>query len=267
MVCRRIESGWKGTVHEMKTVSQIIRSLEGKEIKVSLTRKLAFSRMIDGTQWYMQGGGSDGTYAYYAINSGGDSRESETLIYKVDLATWQIIKISQPLYMSHANDIAYDPYHHRLIVSWCDIEPDKVAVVDPDTLELLETKQIPQRHFSIAYCPERHRYVAGKSRTYDLALLDDEFAPVALLPGVEGYVKQGLECDDRYIYFFQTGTDANWIFVFDWDGALIHKIAVPMVGESENLFVRGDKLICAFTDKDAGELTVYEAALSEKSPR
>ena len=152
-------------------------------------------------------------------------------------------------------------------MSWCDIEPDKVAVVDPDTLELLETKQIPQRHFSIAYCPERHRYVAGKSRTYDLALLDDEFAPVALLPGVEGYVKQGLECDDRYIYFFQTGTDANWIFVFDWDGALIHKIAVPMVGESENLFVRDDKLICAFTDKDAGELTVYEAALSEKSPR
>ena len=250
----------------MKTVSQIIRSLEGKEIKVSLTRKLAFSRMIDGTQWYMQGGGSDGTYAYYAVNSGGDSRESETLIYKVDLATWQIIKISQPLYMSHANDIAYDPYHHRLIVSWCDIEPDKVAVVDPDTLELLETKQIPQRHFSIAYCPERHRYVAGKSRTYDLALLDDEFTPVALLPGVEGYVKQGLECDDRYIYFFQTGIDANWIFVCDWDGALIHKISVPMVGESENLFVRGDKLICAFTDKDAGELTVYEAALSEKSP-
>ena len=90
----------------MKTVSQIIRSLEGKEIKVSLTRKLAFSRMIDGTQWYMQGGGSDGTYAYYAVNSGGDSRESETLIYKVDLATWQIIKISQPLYMSHATDIA-----------------------------------------------------------------------------------------------------------------------------------------------------------------
>lgn len=267
MVCGRIGSGRKGTVRGMKTVSQIIRSLVGKEIKVSLTRKLAFSRMIDGTQWYMQGGGSDGTYAYYAVNSGGDSRESATLIYKINLATWQVVKISQPLYMSHANDIAYDPYHHRLIVSWCDIEPDKVAVVDPDTLELLETKQIPQRHFSIAYCPERHRYVAGKSRTYDLALLDDEFAPVALLPGVEGYVKQGLECDDRYIYFFQTGTDANWIFVFDWDGALIHKIAVPMVGESENLFVRGDKLICAFTDKDAGELTVYEAALSEKSPQ
>ena len=251
----------------MKTVSQIIHSLEGKEIEVSLTKKLAFSRMIDGTHWYMQGGGSDGTYAYYAVNSGGDSRESATLIYKVDLTTWQIVKTSPPLYMSHANDIAYDPYHRRLIISWCDIEPDKVAVVDPDTLELLETKQIPQRHFSIAYCPERHRYVAGKSRTYDLALLDDEFTPVALLPGVEGYVKQGLECDDRYIYFFQTGTDANWIFVFDWDGVLIHKIIVPMVGESENLFVRGDKLICAFTDKDAGELTVYEAALSEKSPR
>jgi len=264
MVRGRIRSGRKGTVHRMKAVSQIISSLEGKDIKVSLTKKLAFSRTINGTRWYMQGGGTDGTYGYYAINSGGDSRESATLIYKVDLAAWQIVKISQPLYMSHANDIAYDPKHHRLIVSWCDIEPDKVAVVDPDTLVLLETKQIPQRHFSIAYCAERGRYVAGKSRTYDLALLDDDFQPVALLPGVEGYIKQGLECDEDYIYFFQTGTDANWIFIFNWNGSLIRKISVPMVGESENLFIRGDKLICAFNDREHNELAIYEAALSEK---
>ena len=249
----------------MNTVSEIIRSLAGKEIEVALTKKLAVSRMIEGKRWYMQGGGTDGTYGYYAINSGGDSRESVTLIYKVDLRTWQIAQISHPLYMSHANDIAYDPKHRRLIISWCDIEPDKVAVVDPDTLELLETKQIPQRHFSIAYCAEKGRYVAGKSRTYDLVLLDDDFQPVELLPGVEGYVKQGLECDEHYIYFFQTGTDANWIFVFDWEGNLMHKISVPMVGESENLFVRGDRLICAFTDKENNQLTVYEAALSEKS--
>lgn len=248
----------------MHAMKDILSALDGKEIQVTLIKKLALSRMIDGQRWYMQGGGTDGTYAYYAVNSGGDSRESKTLIHKVDLSSWQVVKISQPLYMSHANDIAYDPYHHRLIVSWCDIEPDRVAVVDPDTLELLETKQIPQRHFSIAYCPERHRYVTGKSRTYDLALLDDDFNPVELLPGVEGYVKQGLECDDRYIYFFQTGTDANWIFVFDWSGALIHKIAVPMVGESENLFIRGDKLICAFNDRDADELTVYEATFTAK---
>jgi hypothetical protein len=128
-------------------------------------------------------------------------------------------------------------------------------------LELLETKTIPQRHFSLAYHAGKSRYVAGKSKTYDLVLLDDGFEPVRILSGVEGYVKQGLECDDEYIYFFQTGKTANWIFVFDWNGELKHRIEVPMVGESENLFVRGDKLICAFNDLEKETGVVYELSL------
>ena len=251
----------------MNTVSQRIRALQGSEITTTLTRKLSISRAIDGGRWYMQGGGTDGMYAYYAMNSGGNSEHSQTRIHKVDLETWQVVKVSPPLYMAHANDIAYDPKHHRLIVSWCDIEPDKVAVVDPDTLELLDTLTIPQRHFSIAYCADKSRYVTGKSRTYDLALLDDDFQPVELLPGVEGYVKQGLECDTEYIYFFQTGKDANWIFVFDWEGTLICKVHVPMVGESENLFIRGDKLICAFNGAENNEAVIYEAELIPHTER
>ena len=69
---------------------------------------------------------------------------------------------------------------------------------------------------------------------------------------------------EGYDVFFQTGTDANWIFIFNWNGSLIRKISVPMVGESENLFIRGDKLICAFNDQEHNELAIYEAALSEK---
>ena len=49
----------------MLTVSQRIRALQHGEITTSLTRKLSISRAIDGGRWYMQGGGTDGTYAYY----------------------------------------------------------------------------------------------------------------------------------------------------------------------------------------------------------
>lgn len=251
----------------MEALNRIILSLAGKIPEVRMEKKCALPRTFGGQHWNMQGGGTDGRFAYYVMNTGGDSTKSISRIYKIDLQTWQIQKISGDLYMSHANDIAYDSLHHRLIIPWCDVAPEKIAIVDPDTLELLETKVIPQRHFSLDYCGEKNLYVAGKSRTYDLVLLSDDFTPVRTLVGEEGYVKQGLACDSQLIYFFQTGKNENWIFVYDWDGALVQKIPIPMVGESENLFVRGGKLICAFNDHDNDEGAIYEVTISEKVKR
>ena len=249
----------------MRTVSDVIRALEDREIQVVLEKKLTIPREFPDCYKNMQGCGSDGRYGYFVLVSRGDSATAKSHIYKVDLETWKIVKISGELMMNHANDVAYDSKNHRLIVSHCDVNPDEVSVVDPDTLEILETKKIPQRHFSIAYNPNKGLYVAGKSRTYDFVLLDDDFRPVRLLPGVEGYVKQGLECDDEFIYFFQTGKEANWIFVFDWEGSLIRKIVVPMVGESESLFVRGDRFVAAFNNHADRVVEIYELFFSEKA--
>ena len=185
-------------------------------------------------------------------------------IHKINLETWETVKISEPLKMYHANDLAYDAKHHRLVISHCDIHPDEVSIVDPDTLEVIEVKTIPQRHFSITYNAAKGMYVVGKSLTYDFVLLDDDFQPVELLPGEDGHIKQGLECDDDYIYFFQTGVRYNWIFVFDWDGVFLRKIPVPMVGESENLFVRGDHFIGAFNNNVDNTADIYVMTLSEK---
>ena len=250
----------------MQTVSDVLQSFAGKEVSVNMEKRLAIPRNTHKGHMFMQGGGTDGVYGYFAMNSGGDSRYSVTNIYKVDLDNWRIIQISDDLYMNHANDIAYDSKKNRLIVSHCDINPDHVSIVDPGSLRVIEEKIIPQCHFSIAYSPDKEMYVAGKSRTYDLVLLDESFQPVKLLAGVEGYIKQGLACDDRFIYFFQTGSDANWIFVFDWDGSLIHKISIPMVGESENLFVRGDKMICAFNNHTQDLAEIYEVTFSPQEP-
>lgn len=246
----------------MKKISQIIRELSKGDIKTQLEDKLVLSRNFDGRHWNMQGGCFDGSYAYYAMNSGGDSAQSVTKIFKVDTKTWQVVKVSDEMYISHSNDMAYDPYNNRLIVSWCDIEPDKVGIVDPDTLTLTETKTIPQRHFSIAYSADKHMYVAGVSRTYDLALLDDDFCVQTVLPGVEGYVKQGLECDDSLIYFLHSAKTDNTIFVFNWDGSLVTRITVPYGAEGENLFVLGDKIICAFNDRQTDEAVISELSFS-----
>lgn len=245
-------------------VSKTIADLKGKDVAVILEKKFSIP-IGEGTGFLaMQGGGTDGTYGYFIMVTSGNSAVAMSTIYKIDLETWEIVKTSKPLHMYHANDLAYDSKHHRLVVSHCDLVPDQVSIVDPDTLELMEVKTIPQKHFSIAYNAERGMYVVGKSRTYDLVLLNDDFDPVKLLPGEDGHIKQGLECDPEYIYFFQTGVRNNWIFVYDWDGNFWGKIRVPMVGESENLFVWNDGFIAAFNNVAEQSADIYVMKLAEK---
>lgn len=245
-------------------VSKKIADLKGKEVVVTLEKKFSIPTGEGPGPLAMQGGGTDGTYGYFIMVTADDSSVALSTIYKIDLKTWELVKTSKPLRMYHANDLAYDPKHHRLVVSHCDLVPDQVSIVDPDTLEIIEVKTIPQKHFSIAYNAERGMYVVGKSRTYDLVLLDDDFEPVKLLPGEDGHVKQGLECDREYIYFFQTGVRNNWIFVYDWDGDYWGKIRVPMVGESENLFVWNDGFVGAFNNPEDHSADIYIMKLSEK---
>ncbi|MBR4303692.1 MAG: hypothetical protein IKT81_00030 [Clostridia bacterium] len=252
----------------MEKVSEIIRRLSGGEIRVGFDHKIRLPRNFDGRHWNMQGGCSDGRYAYYALNTGGDSTQSVTRIVKIDTETWQVVQTSGDMYISHSNDMVFDPYNNRLIVSWCDIEPDKVGIVDPDTLTLKETLTIPQRHYSMGYCSDKNEYVAGISRTYDLAVLDARFNVQRVLPGVEGYTKQGIDCDSELIYFLhsvrgESGTYVcNLIFTFDWDGRLISRILVPYAAEAENLFTMGDKIVCAFNDKHTDEAVISVLSLS-----
>ena len=245
------------------TLSSQIRALADKPIRVRLIKKLSLPRNGPDKSFNMQGGGTDGRYGYFVLVTRGPSETAQSFIHKVDLQTWEVVKISQPLRMHHANDVCYDPSHHRLVVSHCDVHPDWVSFVDPDSLELLETRSIPQNHFSMAFCPEKGLYVAGKSRTYDFVLLNEDFEPLKLLPGEDGHVKQGMECDTDYIYFFQTGVRYNWIFVFDWEGTFLRKIPVPMVGESENLFVFADRFIGAFNNNEENTADIYEMILCE----
>ena len=252
----------------MEKVSEIIRRLSGGEIRVGFDHKIRLLRNFDGRHWNMQGGCRGGRYAYYALNTGGDSSRSVTRIVKIDTETWQVVQTSGDMYISHSNDMVFDPYNNRLIVSWCDIEPDKVGIVDPDTLTLKETLTIPQRHYSMGYCSDKNEYVAGISRTYDLAVLDARFNVQRVLPGVEGYTKQGIDCDSELIYFLhsvkgESGTFVcNLIFTFDWDGRLISRILVPYAAEAENLFTMGDKIVCAFNDRATDEAVISVLSLS-----
>ncbi len=244
-------------------ISDIIRALDGDEIEVVIEKKLSIPTFVEGyKKCYMQGGGTNGKYAYYIINEGGNTGEELSRMYKIDLETWEIVAQRQDFKWAHANDVTYDSKRDVVVVCHCN---KRISFVDPDTLEELEVRELTTGgQYSMAYNAKRDQYAIGKSLCYDIGITNSDFELIETYEGQDGYTKQGMECDDDFIYFFHTGKRYNWIWVYDWDGNYLKKFTVPMVGESENLFIRGDKFIAAFNNFKDQTGDIYEMTLSRK---
>lgn len=245
-------------------VAELIKRYGVDGVEISLEKKLVIGQDEHYKRMNMQGGGTDGKYGYFVMNECGSTAEVKSKIVKVDLESWEIVAEAHDFYMCHANDVAYDAKHHRLLVSHCNVDAHKISVIDPDTLSLVEVKTIPTRHFAMAYCAQRDQYAVGKSATYDIAVLDENFEMLYDFWGEDGHVKQGIECDEDFIYFFQTGCRYNWIFVYDWDGKYFGKIPVPMVGESEHLFFKDGQFIASFNNFHEKTGEIYVMTVSPK---
>ncbi|MBE6577740.1 MAG: hypothetical protein E7653_06340 [Ruminococcaceae bacterium] len=244
-------------------ISDIIRELDGDEIEVTIEKKLSIPTFVEGyKKCYMQGGGTNGKYAYYIINEGGNTGEELSRMYKIDLETWEIVAQRQGFKWAHANDVTYDSKRGVVVVCHCN---KRISFVDPDTLEELEVRELTTGgQYSMAYNAKRDQYAIGKSLCYDIGITNSDFELIKTYEGQDGYTKQGMECDDEFIYFFHTGKRNNWIWVYDWDGNYLKKFTVPMVGESENLFIRGDKFIAAFNNFKDQTGDIYEMTLTRK---
>ena len=246
-----------------KRISDIIRELDGDKIHVSIEKKLSIPCFVEGYgKCFLQGGGSDGRYAYYIINEAGNTGKEKSRMYKVDLENYEIVAHAQDFLWGHANDVTFDTRRGLIVVSHCN---EYISLVDPDTLCELEVKKLATGgQWGIAYNPLRDQYVIGKTRTYDIGILNSDFELLTTYEGEDGFTKQGMECDDELIYFFQTGFRYNWIWVYDWNGVYQKRFKVPKVIESENLFIRDGKFIAAFNNFDEKTADIYEMTLSEE---
>lgn len=83
----------------------------------------------------MQGGGTDGTYAFFGMI---DSSQDPSLVrlYKYSLADWSQVLVSEPIELAHCNDITYDSVNKRLVISRCTKTDGYLGLnfVDPETL-------------------------------------------------------------------------------------------------------------------------------------
>ena len=196
-----------------------------------------------------QGGGTDGKYFYQAlIQKDTQSNEKNNIvrIVKTDLATGKVVKISEDLDLNHANDITYNSKIGKLVVAHNNPYRDRVSFVDPDTLEVTETRSIGMKIYCIAYNATYDRYVVGLSGGQTFTILDSDFKKTMTTPFsptslTTGYITQGMECDDQFIYFVLYKN--NVITVYDWSGNFVSLVKLDITGiEPENIFIYKDEL-------------------------
>ncbi len=196
----------------------------------------------------MQGGGTDGKYAYYALYS-----DDEAYIYKFDLATWKLVDVSELLPTGHSNDITYVPEENVLLVADCTTKDDWKGVhyIDPDTLEYLRYDILPAGCRGLQYIPETKQYVVTGGYVHNV--YDKDFNYIKSINcGFPKDTTQGLCCDGSYIYDSRWGdkdaedhSGQNRLLIHDMEGNFISEGIIcgdPYrdSSENENVFIHNN---------------------------
>ena len=215
----------------------------------------------------VQGGCTDGTYYYVALNDGKSSNAASiSAIRKYDLKTGELVNTYENLQIMHANDMTVNTDTGELIVVHNSPERTMISIFDLATMTLKEKKTVALQIYSMSYDPYERCYWVGISYGYNFAKLDLEFNQIGnIFTGKEtGYTKQGMDVDSKYIYFVQYKT--NCIIVYDKAGKYVKQINLSVSStEAENICHVGDVFyIGYYTSSSGGRL--YKTQLTTIKP-
>ena len=209
-------------------------------VQLSMTELLAVKKHTDDNGVscrVMQGGCTDGTYYYVALNDGqNDSADSVSAIRKYDLATGRLLATFEDLHIAHCNDLAYNPDTNEILAVHNQPERWVISVFDRDSMELKRKITLDAEIYSLAYDPFEKCYWAGLSYGFDFIKLGLDFKQIGddYTGMVTGYTKQGMDVDEKYIYFCQY--KKNSLIVYDKNGNYVRELLLPKTDyEAENV--------------------------------
>ncbi len=218
---------------------------EGKKIGAHMTEVFHYSGK-DGFS-VSQGAATDGKYAYVAMKKKIDNTETDK-IFKIDMATWEIVAESEELPLDHANDMTYDSVGKRLVVT--NMYNNLISLIDAETLVLVEQKRLPYSTYATGYIEETDKYafLSGGS----LVIADSDFNSTRSSPltSAPNYIGQGMDADSKYAYVPlspNTGKNENIIQIYDIaTGAYLDIAILQTKMESESIFHFGDNFFVNF---------------------
>ena len=242
-------------VPEIKRVTRTSRKVKGERIFFDNGRENLRVYIGEKHEGYsvMQGGCTDGKYAYYLMVS---SANQHGRIAKVRMKNNKLVKVSEVLNVWHGNGMAYDSKRKQLVVTSRD-EPargvyrkQEITCIDAKTLQIIRTRQRNVRYnyfkrdkknftelhrecglASIAYCPKYDVYIADQRVYHNLIVINpDNFKVMGLVrtkilkkyPGIF----QGMDADDQYAYMLLSPDEEgrqnrNVILALDWNSSVL----------------------------------------------
>mgnify|MGYP002508356923 CR=1 FL=1 len=118
--------------------------------------------------------------------------------------------------------------------------------------------------FGDEYDDDGDCYWFGISHGYDYARYDTALKKYTEYRGFNnGFTKQGMDADDKYVYFVLYKT--NCIAVYTKDGEYVRQIDLPVTaGEPENISHVGDVFYIVYNNPSWTGGIVYETVITEK---
>lgn len=205
----------------------------------------------------VQGGCTDGRYAYYLMVSS-DTQHGRVL--KVRMRDNKVVRRSKVLDIWHGNGMTYDSKRKRLVVIACEHRRQEITCIDAKTLRITKQRNVRYSHYrkakgasltmehqlqglsAIAYVKKYDCYVALERTYRNLIVFNpDTFqAEGFILTDILGQYPgtfQGMDADEKYVYLllseYQEDPDRqpnNLILALDWNSERM----LPVVNAGKN---------------------------------
>lgn len=208
----------------------------------------------------MQGCCTDGTYMYAVLEKKKQDVDGEVRslcrIVKVQLDTWEVVAISEPLKLDHGNGATYNGKTNEIVVTNCQFDPKMISIVDPETLTVTRTVKLSRKVRGIAYNPEKDQYAVAISGSSDIAIYDANFKELDYYKcEAPGLGNQSISWDGRYLYMTYTGAlksktrGSEIICCYDWNGNFCGVFRLFTFLELESSFhVNGETYVSFYND-------------------
>lgn len=261
-----VPAGFRYT-EEAETVNPSIHIEKDNELEVKMTKlyEIATHKDKNGVNCrIIQGACTDGEYLYTCLNDGAKSGAVTTIV-KTELRSGKVVAKYEGIMIDHANDLTYNPKTKEILA--CHNSPNNqlVSIFDAETMEFKETIKLRENIYAIEYDEDEDRYWIGLSGSYDYMSYNAEFRKSSkIIRGYSnGFTKQGVDADDKYLYFVLYKT--NCIAVYTKDGEYVRQIDLPVTsGEPENISHVGDTFYIVYNNPSWTGGIVYETVITEK---
>lgn len=185
----------------------------------------------------------EGKYLYVSMQTNDVSSMA-----KYDLKTGERLALIEGTATDHSNDMTFNAKTNSIIVVHNAPNYYRISLFKGESMEKARTADLKCKMNGLAYCEERDQYAAGISGTWNFWVLDSNFQKVGgMESGINtGKTRQGLDCDEDYVYFIQssaTGNSGNIIMIYSWQGEFLARVELTHnTQEGETLMHVGNQL-------------------------